>query len=72
MTGNVDTLIANVNSLTDEVKKLAANLNYTVESNQDRITQIMKNVEGATGNFEEFSADLKRNPWKLLHKAKEK
>jgi phospholipid/cholesterol/gamma-HCH transport system substrate-binding protein len=72
LTGDVDSLITNVNSLTDEVKKLAANLNYTVESNQDSITRIIKNLEGATGNFDEFSADLKRNPWKLLHKAKEK
>ena len=72
LTGNVDMLIGNVNELTDEVKKLAKNLNYTVEENQDSITRIIENLEASTQNFEEFSADIKRNPWKILHKTKEK
>ncbi|MBN2119731.1 MAG: MCE family protein [Candidatus Omnitrophica bacterium] len=69
---NLDSLIVNVNSLTDEVKKLAKNLNYTVEANQDRITAIIENLEATTGNFEEFSQDIKLHPWKILHKGKEK
>ena len=69
---DMDLLLDNVNVLTEEVKKLSANLNYTVESNQDKISQIVDNLEGATGNMEEFTEDIKRHPWKLLFRTKEK
>lgn len=59
-----DTVIAQIDSLTLAVKQLALNLNQTVEGNQDRITQIVKNLE-------EFSDDLKRHPWKLLFKPRD-
>jgi phospholipid/cholesterol/gamma-HCH transport system substrate-binding protein len=62
----------NVNTLIGEVKNLTANLNVTVEGNQDRITQIVKNLEATSKNFEEFSADIKAHPWKLLFRQKEK
>jgi phospholipid/cholesterol/gamma-HCH transport system substrate-binding protein len=64
--------VAKVNGLADEVKKLAENLNYTVEDNKDRISQIIENLEATSRNFEEFSDDIKRNPWKILFKTKEK
>jgi phospholipid/cholesterol/gamma-HCH transport system substrate-binding protein len=60
-----------VGTLTEELKKLAANLNYTVEGNKDRISQIIQNLETTAKNFSEFSDDIKRNPWKLLIKQKE-
>jgi len=72
ISGEIQGLVGNVNNLTDEVRKLAKNLNYTVEGSQDRITQILKNLEVASKNFEEFSDDIKRHPWKLLIKTKEK
>lgn len=62
----------NVNTLIAEVKNLTANLNVTVEGNQDRIAQIVKNLEATSKNFEEFSADIKAHPWKLLFRQKEK
>ena len=64
-------LLDNVNSLTLEVKNLAKNLNYTVEGNQDTISKIVKNLEVTTKNLEELTFDLKKHPWKLLHKGKE-
>ena len=69
---DIKTLIGNVGSLTDEVKKLAKNLNYTVEGNQDSISAMIENFEATSKNFEEFSQDIKRHPWKLLFKPKEK
>jgi len=69
---DIKSLINNVDSLTDEVKKLAKNLNYTVEDNQDSISRMIKHFEVTSENFEEFSQDVKKNPWKLLFKAKEK
>ncbi len=64
-------LLDNVNSLTLEVKKLAKNLNYTIDANQDSISKIVKNLEVTTKNLEELTFDLKKHPWKLLHKGKE-
>jgi phospholipid/cholesterol/gamma-HCH transport system substrate-binding protein len=69
---DMDLLLDNVNSLTDEVKKLSTNLNYTVESNQDKISKIITNLESASFNLDEFTEDVKRHPWKLLFRTKEK
>jgi phospholipid/cholesterol/gamma-HCH transport system substrate-binding protein len=58
--------------LSAQITKLTANLNSTVEDNKGSISAIVKNLETASKNFEEFSADIKSHPWKLLFKAKEK
>lgn len=67
----VEDLIGNVNQLTDEVRNLTKNLNYTVESNKDKITNIIDNLESASKNLDEFSADVKQHPWKLLFRLPE-
>ncbi len=69
---DIQGLVGNVNTLTDEVKKLATTLNFTVENNQDRITHLITNLESTSKNMEEFSTDIKNHPWKLLFKTKEK
>jgi len=51
-----------------EVKALASNVNGLVSDNRDGINNIVQNLESTTKNFDEFSADLKKNPWKLLFK----
>lgn len=55
-----------------QVNKLIASLDTTLEYNKDNINVIIENLEGASKNFEEFSDDIKRHPWKLLWKTKEK
>ncbi|MCF7870094.1 MAG: MlaD family protein [Candidatus Omnitrophica bacterium] len=65
---DTDDLIDNVNNLTEEVKKLTTNLNYTVKDNQDKISRMISNLEVTSQNLEEFSADIKSHPWKLLFK----
>ena len=69
---DIGVLLNNVNSLTDEVKKLTVNLNYTVEGNQDKISQIIDNMEVTSDNLQLLSEDVKKNPWKLLYRAKDK
>jgi phospholipid/cholesterol/gamma-HCH transport system substrate-binding protein len=69
---DMDLLLDNVNGLTEEVKKLSVNLNYTVESNQDKISKIIENLESASANMDEFTEDVKKHPWKLLFRTKEK
>lgn len=65
---DMDALLANVNNLTDEVKKLTKNLDGIVEDNQDSVTRMINSLEAASKNMEEFTADIKANPWKLLFK----
>jgi phospholipid/cholesterol/gamma-HCH transport system substrate-binding protein len=72
LSDDLSLLVNNVNSLTDEVKKLTVNLNYTVEGNQDKISRIMENLQVTSDNLQLLTADVKRNPWKLLYKGREK
>ena len=69
---DLDVLVVQAKGLTEELKKLTGNLNRSVEDNQDSITRIVQNLESTSKNLEEFSADLKSHPWKLLYKGKEK
>jgi len=54
-----------------DVKKLASNLSATVEDNKGKINNIIVNMEQTSVNFNEFSDDIKKHPWKLLTKGKE-
>jgi len=69
---DIDSLMDQTKILTEEAKKLSANLNSTVEGNKDQIAGIIKNLEATSKNVEELTADLKANPWKLLSKPKGK
>ncbi len=60
-----------IEELISEVKSLTGSINDTVDNNQNAINNIIKNLEYTSKNFEEFSADLKIHPWKLLHKTKD-
>ena len=55
-----------------DVDALLANLNSTLDENKSGISRIVLNMEATSKNFEEFSDDIKRHPWKLLFKGKEK
>jgi phospholipid/cholesterol/gamma-HCH transport system substrate-binding protein len=58
--------------LTENLKTLSVSVNESLDSNKEAINRIIANMEGTSKNFEEFSADLKAHPWKLLFKKKEK
>jgi len=58
--------------ITQQVNKLLASITDTLDVNKPGISQIVKNLENTSKNFEEFSEDIKRHPWKLLIKTKEK
>ena len=55
-----------------EVKDLAQNLTGVVKDNRQRVDNIAVNLEQTAVNFKEFSEDIKKHPWKLLMKGKEK
>jgi phospholipid/cholesterol/gamma-HCH transport system substrate-binding protein len=73
---DMDGLMEQAQSISKELvvsaNKLLASINGTVSDNKESIAQIIKNLEASSKNFEEFSSDIKRHPWKLLLKQKEK
>ena len=61
-----------LDDLLAEVKSISEKVNSMVDENMPSINNIVVSLEKTSNNFEELSADLKRHPWKLLFKTKEK
>ena len=57
----VDNMANNLDGILVEVKSL-------VVDNRQNLDNIIGNLEATTENFKEFSADVKKHPWKLLFK----
>ncbi len=62
----------NLTSTLSNIKNISEKVKLTFEDNQDSIYRVIKNLEATSKNFEEFSKDIKRHPWKLLFRTKEK
>lgn len=54
-----------------DLDTLVASANMTMDENKERIAAIAKSMEATAKNFESFSDDIRRHPWKLLRKSKE-
>ena len=55
-----------------DISSLTKHLDEAVVDNRSNLDSIIDNLKRTTANFEEFSDDIKRNPWKLMIKGKEK
>jgi len=55
-----------------EIRTLTEHLDNMVVENREDIDVIIDRLKGTAANFEEFSSDIKQNPWKLLIKGKKK
>lgn len=62
----------NLNAGISDLRILTKNVDSTLVENRAQIDEIIKNMTVTSKNFEEFSDDIKRHPWKLLFKTKEK
>jgi len=62
----------NLNEGISDLRKLTKSVDLTVAANKTKINEIIDNMNATSKNFAEFSGDLKKNPWKLLIKTKEK
>lgn len=62
----------NLNAGISDLRKLTKSVDLTVAENRAEIGDIIKNMNETSENFKEFSDDIKRHPWKLLIKTKEK
>jgi len=70
-----DKAMAIANSLDagiNDLRKLTKDVDTTLVDNRGKIDELINNMNETGKNFKEFSEDIKRNPWKLLIKTKEK
>lgn len=56
-----DSIASNLSHILNEAKSL-------VVDNRQNLDNIISNLETTSGNFKEFSEDVKKNPWKLMFK----
>ncbi|NQT91105.1 MAG: MCE family protein [Candidatus Omnitrophica bacterium] len=53
------------------ISSLSMHLDELVVENRENIDDILGNLTRTSQNFEEFSDDIKKNPWKLLMKGRD-
>ena len=66
----IDRIVENFDVSMEHVRSVTANLDERLTINENRIDNMMSNFETMSKNLEEFSYDVKLNPWKLLYKEK--
>ncbi|MBD3379868.1 MAG: MCE family protein [Candidatus Omnitrophica bacterium] len=64
-------LMKKADKIADSLNGILADVKAIVGDNKQGFDNIVNNLEGTTRNFEEFSADIKKHPWKLLFKGEE-
>jgi phospholipid/cholesterol/gamma-HCH transport system substrate-binding protein len=64
----IDSIIGNFDVTMKNMVSITNNVDERLRVNRDKIDHIMTNLSASSENLEEFSYDLKLNPWKLLYK----
>jgi phospholipid/cholesterol/gamma-HCH transport system substrate-binding protein len=64
----LDGTLKEFKTLAVNLNGLVGNVNGVVTDNRGGIERTIKNLEGISVNFKEFSEDVKKHPWKLLFK----
>lgn len=62
----------NLNAGITDLRKLTKDVDLALVDNRSKIDDLITNMDETGKNFKEFSEDIKKNPWKLLIKSKEK
>ena len=65
---NTEGLSKSVSNLGD----ISEQVSLTLKNNRESLDRIIMNLEVTSRNFEDFSTDIKKHPWKLLFKGKSK
>jgi phospholipid/cholesterol/gamma-HCH transport system substrate-binding protein len=65
-------LMKRADKIAENLDVILADVRGVVSDNKGKIDSIVVNLEQTAVNFNEFSEDIKRHPWKLLMKGKEK
>lgn len=66
----IDDIVRNTDTTMKNLASISVNVNERLEVNKMLVDDSIKNFNSASQNLEEFSEDLKVNPWKLLYKPK--
>ncbi|MBF0479227.1 MAG: MCE family protein [Candidatus Omnitrophica bacterium] len=68
----INSIMTNANDTVKNVSSISANLDQRLKVNEQNVDVILGSMRGVAVNLEEMSSDLKKNPWKILYKGKEK
>jgi len=68
----IDRIIANLDVSSAHVTSITASLDERMRINHQRIDETLANLHSASTNLDQFTYDLKMNPWKLLYRSREK
>ncbi len=60
-----------VGAMAKDISKVANHVDDAIQENRPKIDNIFTNLEESSENFNDFSQDVKYNPWKVLAKGKE-
>ncbi len=69
---NMDTSMATMSDSMVNLKSITANVDERLRVNQTRIDDTFVNLNSSSTNLDQFTYDLKMNPWKLMYRPKEK
>lgn len=68
----IDRIVNNVDSAMKNIASISQNLDERLKKNEEHIDQIFVKLESSAVNLDQFTYDLKLNPWKLMYRTKEK
>lgn len=67
---SIDQIIGNLDVTMVHMVSITQNVDERLKVNQEKIDDMVENLRTTSVNLEEFSDDLKVNPWKLLYRPK--
>lgn len=69
---NLNKTITEIQLLTQELQKTTSHLNQMVVSSDQNLTTILSDLEQTTRNLNQFSQQIKEQPWSLIRKSSPK
>ena len=69
---HIDEIMKNLDASAKRMASITANVDQRLAINSGAIDETMANMNLLSKNLADFSEDLKKNPWKLLYRQKEK
>ncbi len=61
-------IMKRADSIANNLDKILVEVKSVVTDNRQNLDNIVINIEKTTENFREFSADIKKHPWKIMFK----
>lgn len=68
----IDRIVVNVDASMASLRSVTANLDERLTVNEEKIDETMSRLRSSAINLDQFTYDLKMNPWKLLYRPKDK